>query len=143
MAADARRPCFRFPIVTGPARLHSALGGTTLMRVAIKMTVVVGCLLASLLSTWLVWEISIDGRAFHCTDEGTLSLGFWTSAETHQSAGDRIQAGWTWEKLSRVNAFYKLAFLALWIGGSMLACRRIGAGSQAQSHDDYVAQQSS
>ena len=90
------------------------------MKTAFTITAAVGCLLASLLVTWLVWEIGIDGRAFHCTDAGTLSLGFWTNAETHQSAGDQIQPGWTWEKLAEVNGFYKLAFFALWIGSSMV-----------------------
>jgi hypothetical protein len=47
------------------------------------------------------------------------------SADTHESAGDQIQPGWTWDRLRTVNRLYKLAFLALGIGGSMVATRII------------------
>ena len=117
------------------------MGGTTIMRIAVTIAAVVGCLLASLLITWLVWETQIDGRAFRCTDAGpfTLSLGFWTSAETHQSAGDQIAPGWTWEKVAEVNGFYKLAFFALWIGGSMVASRVIRQTLRAETYE-HLAQ---
>jgi hypothetical protein len=101
------------------------------MNLTFKIGAVFSCLLAALLITWVVWEVSVDGKAFRCSDEGTLSLGFWTSAETHKSAGDRIQPGWTWERVSRVNALYKLGFLALWIGGSVVALRLHGAARPA------------
>ena len=111
------------------------LGGTTRMKIAFTIATVVGCLLASLLITWLVWEMQIDGRAFRCTDAGTftLSLGFWTSADMHQSAGDQIQPGWTWEKVGAANGFYKLAFFVLWIGGSMVALRLFHRTPKAES----------
>jgi hypothetical protein len=85
---------------------------------------ILGCLIASLVVTWFAWEILIEGRAFHCTDEGTFSLGFWMNIDTHQSAGDRIQQGWTWEKLTFARRAYQLAFLTLWFAGSALAFRR-------------------
>jgi hypothetical protein len=95
------------------------------MRLFLRALSVVGCLLASLLITWLVWETQIDGRAFRCTDGGpfSLSLGFWTSIDTHQSAGDPILPGWTWEKLRLTRRAYEVAFLALWIAGSALVFR--------------------
>src|SRR5882724_8728707 len=105
------------------------------MKMAFTTAAVVGCALASLVVTWLVWEISIDGQAFHCTDAGTLSLGFWTSADIHQPAGDQIQPGWTWEKVAVVNGFYKLAFFALWIGGSMAALHLIHRTPSVESYD--------
>ncbi|HZR20714.1 MAG TPA: hypothetical protein VFE51_25765 [Verrucomicrobiae bacterium] len=107
------------------------------MKIAVTIAGVVGCLMASLLITWLTWETLVNGRAFRCTDAGpfTLSLGFWTSAETHQSAGDQIQPGWTWEKVAEVNGFYKLAFFALWIGGSMVASHIIHRTTRAESYE--------
>src|SRR5438094_6813899 len=97
------------------------------MRTFLRAVSVAGCLLASLVITWLVWETCIDGRAFRCVDAGpfTLSLGFWTTIETHQSAGDRILPGWTWEKLMLTRRAYELAFLALWFAGSSLALRAV------------------
>lgn len=111
------------------------------MKLAFTIATVVGCFLASLVITWLVREVQINGRAFSCTDSGpfTLSLGFWTSAATHQSAGDQIQPGWTWEKVEAVNGFYKLAFFALWIGGSLVALRLIRGAPRGESHE-HIAQ---
>lgn len=110
------------------------------MKIAFTIAAVVGCVVASLLITWFVWEMQIGGRAFHCTDAGpfTLSLAFWTSTDTHESAGDQIQPGWTWEKVAVVNGFYKLAFFALWIGGSMLVLRLIHRTSRAGSYDQIA-----
>jgi hypothetical protein len=75
-------------------------------------------LVVALVVTWLAWELCIPERAFHCTDDG-ISLGFWTSANLHETAGDKILPGWTWERLSLVNHIYKGAFFALWIGGGV------------------------
>jgi hypothetical protein len=110
-----------------------SLGSAMDMRLTSKILWSVGCLLASLFITWLAWEMAIDGRAFHCTDAGTLSLAFWTNAETHRSAGDLIQPGWTWEKLGFVNQLYTAAFLVLWVSGSMLSSRLIGGTPQVAS----------
>jgi len=88
-----------------------------------KVASVVGCLIASLIVTGLVWESFVNGRAFRCTDECTLSLGPWTSIDTHQSAGDCIQPGWTWERLSLVRRVCLLDFIALWFGGSRILFR--------------------
>ncbi len=93
------------------------------MKFAVKSFAALGCLFASLAITWLVWELTIDGRAFRCTDAGTLSLAFWTSAATHESAGDQIAPGWTWEKLAFVNWLYKLAVIVLCIGGTTVVSR--------------------
>jgi hypothetical protein len=79
-------------------------------------------LVASLVITWFVWEILIYERAFHCIDGG-LSIAFWMSADTHESAGDIILPGWTWEKLKLVNGAFMMAFYALWISGSVMGYR--------------------
>jgi TRAP-type C4-dicarboxylate transport system permease small subunit len=94
---------------------------TTIVLVIIAS---LACLVAALFITWLVWEMQITERAFHCTDDG-LSIAFWTSAETHEAAGDKILPGWTWEKLKAVNRIYEFAFFTLWIGGSVVAFRGI------------------
>ena len=72
--------------------------------------------------TWCAWEMQMNGRAFVCNDTG-ISLAYWTSANLHQSAGDRIQPGWTWEEIATVNRFYRLGFFVLWIGGSVVIFR--------------------
>jgi len=93
------------------------------VKFALKSFAALACLLASLAVTWLVWELAIDGSAFRCTDAGTLSDAFWTSASMHESAGDQIAPGWTWEKLAFVNRLYKVAFFLLWIGGTAVVSR--------------------
>ncbi len=117
------------------------LGGVTFMKIPLTIASSAGCLVASLLVTWAVWEIQIDGRAFHCTDAGpfTLSVAFWTSANLHQSAGDQIQPGWTWDKVAVVNGYYELAFFALWVAGSMESFRFIHKRLRTQSHE-HIAQ---
>ena len=99
------------------------LGSARNVKFALKSFAALGCLFGSLAITWLVWELAIDGRAFRCTDAGTLSLAFWTSAATHEAAGDQIAPGWTWEKLSLVNWLYKVAFVFLWMGGTAVLSR--------------------
>jgi hypothetical protein len=64
----------------------------------------------------------MPGRAFQCKDDG-FDVGFWMSADRHQSAGDNILPGWTWDKLEHVNEAYKLAFAVVWIGGSLVSFR--------------------
>jgi hypothetical protein len=96
------------------------------MKSPLNILVFIGAMTASLVIalvvTWLAWELCIPERAFHCTDVG-ISLGFWTSANLHETAGDKILPGWTWERLSLVNSIYKGAFFALWIGGGVGAFR--------------------
>jgi hypothetical protein len=70
----------------------------------------------------LAWECLIPGKAFQCRDDG-FDIGFWMSAETHRSAGDALLPEWTWEKVHRVNEEYKLAFVAIWLGGSFASFR--------------------
>ena len=82
----------------------------------------VASLLASLLITWCAWELLISGTAFRCVDDG-IDIGFWMSADTHRSAGDRILAGWTWEKVEAVNDVFRLGFFALWVGASFVSFR--------------------
>ncbi len=84
-----------------------------------------GGLVLSLVVTWFAWELFVEGRAYDCTDAGTLSLGPWTSIYTHESAGDRIQPGWTWERVILARRVCLLAFLALWFAGSKLVLRVI------------------
>src|SRR5262245_30424836 len=77
-----------------PLRLFRAgsLEGAVLLVIAL-----LSVLAASFISTWFVWETQISETAFHCTEEGCLSIGFWMNPETHQSAGDQLMPGWTWE----------------------------------------------
>lgn len=89
--------------------------------------------------TWLVWELAIDGRAFRCTDAGTLSEAFWTNVTLHESAGDQLAPGWTWERLAFVNWLYKVAFIILWLGGTAV-CSRLLVGLTADLSPDPSAQ---
>ena len=98
-----------------------------------------GCLIPSLFITWLVWEMQIDGRVFRCTDAGFFSSAFWLSAETHKSAGDKILAGWTWEKLELVNTIYQSAFFVLWLGGTTVAFGILRASANEEMEARVVA----
>lgn len=92
------------------------------MRVLLQILVFTGAMIASMVVaffvTWLAWELWIPERAFHCTDDG-FSIGFWTSANLHETGGDKILPGWTWEKLDRVNNLYEAVFFVMWIGGGL------------------------
>jgi hypothetical protein len=79
-------------------------------------------LAVSLVVTWFVWEATIYERAFHCTDDG-LDIAFWMSADTHESAGDIIQPGWTWDEVRTVNRMFMISFYALGLGGGWLLFR--------------------
>ncbi len=68
--------------------------------------------------TWFAWELWIPERVFYCTDDG-FPTGFWTSANLHETGGDKILPGWTWEKFDRVNHFCEAVFFVLWIGGGV------------------------
>src|SRR5438105_9429037 len=92
--------------------------GVALLTMAILSVLAVG-----FISTWFVWETQISERAFHCTEEGCLSIGFWMSPETHQAAGDKIMPGWTWEKVAVVRRLYQAAFLSLSLAGAVAAFR--------------------
>jgi len=94
------------------------LEGVTLLTMAMLAVLAV-----SFISTWFVWETQISERAFHCTEEGCLSIGFWMSPETHQAAGDTIMPGWTWEKVAVVRRLYQAAFLTLSLAGAVAAFR--------------------
>lgn len=95
-----------------------------LATIALAIVTTLGSLVASLFVTWSAWEAQIGERAFHCTDSG-LSDAFWTSADTHEAAGDKILPGWTWGKLRMVNRIYEFVFFLLWIGGSVIAFRAL------------------
>ena len=101
------------------------LGGMR-MRFVLPILLFIGSasisLVVSLVVTWFVWEVLIHERAFHCYDGG-LSIAFWTSAATHESAGDSIMPGWTWQKLDTVNGIFMFAFYALWFIGSVIGFR--------------------
>jgi len=106
-----------------PRHSGRAFGGMrTLLNIPVFIGAMTVSLVVALVVTWLVWELCIPERAFHCTDDG-ISLGFWTSANLHETAGDKILPGWTGERLSLVNNIYKRAFFALWIAGGVGAFR--------------------
>jgi hypothetical protein len=98
----------------------------TITTIVLVVAATLGCLVVSLFITWCAWEIQLGGSAFHCTDDG-LSIAFWESASTHETAGDKIIPGWTWQKVRIANAIYELCFFALWIGGSIVTFRAIGS----------------
>lgn len=63
--------------------------------------------------TIVAWNLLIEHRAFHCTDD----MGFALVAQDiddHRLAGDTLSPGWTWEKIKAARAIYQAAFLALW-----------------------------
>jgi len=73
-------------------------------------------LLCSFLLTCLGWNMLIERKAFHCTDDG-LPFDFWTSIETHRGAGDRLGPGWTWAKLEAAQIAFQTAFFTVWFAG--------------------------
>lgn len=89
-----------------------------LATIGLAVATICASLLVSLVVTWLAYELFVPERAFHCNDGGVPSA-FWTSADTHRTAGDRILPGWTWEKLRLVNNIYEFAFFGLWMGGAV------------------------
>ena len=86
------------------------------------------CLIVSLIVTWFVWEAQVPDRVFRCNDVG-ISLAFWTSADIHESAGDTILPGHTWDGFRRLNEAYKIAFYTLWIVGSLALFRLLYSAS--------------
>jgi hypothetical protein len=62
--------------------------------------------------TMAAWE-PFEDRAFQCTDK--MGGIFWCSIGTHQSAGDTILHGWTWERIRAVQACYVVGFITLWL----------------------------
>src|SRR5690348_9047324 len=93
------------------------------MNALARVAWIIGCLMASLVVSWLVWELFVEGQAYQCTDAGTLSLGPWMSADTHRSAGDRIQPGWTWDRVILARRLCLLSFVVLWFAGSKIVLR--------------------
>ena len=91
--------------------------------VALLALAVFSVLALSFVCTWLVWESQISEIAFHCTDQGCLSEGFWMSLETHKVAGDQIMPEWSWEKLAVVRRLYQGAFFMLSLVGIVAAFR--------------------
>jgi hypothetical protein len=95
------------------------------MKTIFAIGSVLASVVASFVITWLVWEMGIEGRAFDCIDSipWIPSDGFWTSIDTHQSAGDRLRPGWTWDELRRTRRAYQLAFVVISVAGSALSLR--------------------
>ena len=82
--------------------------------------VLMGWLTAAAL-LWLGWSTQIEGRAFRCNDDTYPFVWFSTDLNAHQSAGDAIGAGWTWEKIRRVQRLYQAAYYPLWLLVTALA----------------------
>jgi uncharacterized membrane protein YraQ (UPF0718 family) len=93
-----------------------------LTTIGVAVAAICVSLLVSLVVTWLAYELLIPERAFHCNDGG-IPAAFWTSADTHRTAGDKILPGWTWERLRLVNNTYELAFFGLSIAGAVVSFR--------------------
>src|SRR5438270_6401175 len=95
------------------------------MKTFLAIGSVLVSVIVSFVITWLAWEMRIEGRAFDCIDSipWIPSDGFWTSIDTHQSAGDRIRPGWTWDELRRTRRAYRLSFVVIAVAGSALCLR--------------------
>ena len=72
-----------------------------------------------------IWFSRIEGRAFTCNDIGLFPFieGFWTGINDHQSAGDKISPGWTWDEVRNAAFMCRLAFFAIWIAASATIIR--------------------
>src|SRR5450631_4037457 len=66
----------------------------------------------SLAITMDSWGAHIEGKAFHCTEEGFDM--YWTDIDSHRGAGDTLAPGWTWEKLKVVRLHYIEVFWLIW-----------------------------
>jgi hypothetical protein len=78
----------------------------------------VSLILSSLIFT-VAWNIRIEGRSFHCTDDVGFCF-FWQDLHVHEAAGDTVSPGWTWEKIGKVKLTYEVAFLAMWAVSGIL-----------------------
>lgn len=91
-------------------------------RIIVGFVATIGCLAVALFLTWVFWEMQIEERIIHCPHFG-ISDGYWESIESHQAAGDKLLAGWSWEKLKLWRDVYLFAFGALWTAGSVIISR--------------------
>ena len=105
-------------------------------RILTFVIAVIGCLMFSLVATWIAWQHQITEKAFHCTD-GNLS-GFWCDMDTHQAAGDTVFPNWTWDKLKTVRLIYEGVFYLLWLAGSAAFFQILFRRHKKEAHD-YAA----
>jgi hypothetical protein len=68
----------------------------------------------SLFVTVVAWNIQIEHRALHCTDDVGFGF-FWEDLEAHEQARDTLSPSWTWEKLSATQKKYDIAFFSIWL----------------------------
>src|SRR4051794_19050885 len=76
-------------------------------------------LLVSFLVVTIVWNASVEGRAFRCTDATGVGM-FWTDLYEHRAAGDSVSPGWTWDQIGRRQRMCEMAFVTLWFFGGLL-----------------------
>ena len=87
---------------------------------AIPLVLLIGFLTYVLV--WTIWVSRIEKRAFVCNDQvlPVCIEGFWTDIDLHQSAGDKILPGWTWDEVHVAANVCRVAFLIIWGFGSMV-----------------------
>jgi len=68
----------------------------------------------------VAWNIQIENRAFHCTDDIGFGI-FLEDMDVHKQAGDTICPGWTWGKINALSTAYKIFFFSLWFSSSAVA----------------------
>jgi hypothetical protein len=81
-----------------------------------------GSLLFTLIITLVAWNIQIEHRAFHCSDDVGFGF-FWESMDAHERAGDTLAPGWTWAKLRAERKVYMVAFFCIWFTCAFVARR--------------------
>jgi hypothetical protein len=67
----------------------------------------------SYIVTIVVWNLVIEHRAFHCTDDMGFALVV-QSIDDHRLAGDTLGPGWTWDGVKAARLIYLAAFYSLW-----------------------------
>ena len=97
----------------------------TLLIFVLFLVCVLGGAMLSTVVTWIAWDIQIEPRAFQCTDDIAPFNNYWTDMDTHESAGDTVSPGWTWEKLKVVRIIYITVFFLLWVASTVFPFRMI------------------
>ena len=84
----------------------------TLIRVMLVLTYTAGTTFIGLVLTLVCWNLQIEGRAFHCTDD--MGLGdFFMGIDNHRKAGDVLLPGWSWDGVELIRWIYLGVFFLI------------------------------
>lgn len=108
--------------------------------VLLILSVLSGAILSTIV-TIAAWNVQIEPRAFQCNDSVWPFNEYWTSMESHESAGDTLSPGWTWERLKNVRILYISAFYLIWTATGSIVFKTVSRKSPEASHETTASSQ--